>query len=126
MNREAASVEPYKLAISAPPGIAYELSVGRGGIAISPDGRNLVGFAAQDTLWVRSLGSREARRLPGTDRAYYPFFSPDGKSVGFFDRARIMKVDLGSGAVAEVTTIDGGGGRGGTWNGARRRFCSPP
>ena len=115
MNRGAAPAEPYNLSISAPPGITYEFSVGRGGIAISPDGRT-VAFAAQDTLWVRPLGGREARKLPGTDRAYYPFFSPDGKSVAYFDRSRLMKIDLESGAVTEVTSIDGGAGRGGTWN----------
>ncbi len=117
MDRGAAPAETYALSISAPPGVTFEFNVGRGGIAISPDGRT-VAFAAQDTLWVRPLGAREARKLPGTDRAYYPFFSPDGKSVAYFAPNRLMKVELVSGAITEVAGIDAGtmSARGGTWN----------
>ena len=98
MPRGAALPEPYILSISAPPGVTFEFAVGNGGMAISPDGRTIA-FAAQDALWVRPLASGEARKLPGTDRAFYPFFSPDGKFAAYFAGPDLMKVDLTSGAV---------------------------
>ena len=34
-------------------------------------------------LWVRALDSVESRVLPGTEGASYPFWSPDGRTLGF-------------------------------------------
>src|SRR5262249_54539036 len=58
----------------------------------SPDGRSVV-FAADNPqrLLLRSLESGSTRELPGTDGAYLPFWSPDGRSVGFF-QSRLNKV----------------------------------
>jgi len=65
-----------------PPGLSYTTSVG-GHLALSPDGTTLV-FVATDTtgrqaLWVRPLALLSATMLPGTERAQYPFWSPDSE-----------------------------------------------
>ena len=39
-----------------------------------------------------------AQRVPGTDGATAPFWSPDGKSVGYFAHDALMRVDVPSGA----------------------------
>ena len=55
--------------------------------AVSPDGRKLAFTAALDgklMLWVRALDSLDAKPLAGTDNATYPFWSPDSRSIGFF------------------------------------------
>ncbi len=86
--------------------------------ALSPDGRQIV-FVASDEgvprLWVRSLAATTAQPLKGTEGAIAPFWSPDGRSVGFFAGNALKRLDLG-GSVAQtlapVTT-----GLGGTWNG---------
>ena len=50
--------------------------------AISPDGKQIVFAATSDgppTLWVRALATLDARALPGTERATFPFWSPDSR-----------------------------------------------
>src|SRR5439155_22886544 len=69
--------------------------------AISPDGRRLVFSASNEgrsQLWVRSLDSVAARPLAGTDGAIYPFWSPDGASVGFFADGKLKRVEIVGGA----------------------------
>ncbi len=71
-------------------------------LAISPDGLKIA-FAAQSNglprLWVRALDAPEAQPIPGTERASSPFWSPDGRSLGFFADARLKRVDLADGSV---------------------------
>jgi Tol biopolymer transport system component len=86
--------------------------------ALSPDGRRLVFVAQAGTdapqLWVRPLGSNEARPLPGTDGAEYPFWSPDSASVGFFANASLMRIDLAGGPARALAPAPHG--RGGAWS----------
>ena len=56
--------------------------------ALAPDGRSLAFVAARParkpTLWLRHLDDVEARPIPGTEDAQDPFWSPDGRWIGFF------------------------------------------
>ena len=58
-------------------------------VQLSPDGRRLVFGARPDggsyRLWSRSLDSATAQPLTGSESASfsYPFWSPDGRSIGF-------------------------------------------
>jgi Tol biopolymer transport system component len=95
------------------------LALGRGSaVALSPDGRTLV-FAGtskgRTQLYVRSLNSFESQPLPGTDDATNPFFSMDGRWVGFFANAKLKKVSLDGGA--PVTVADVLNPRGEVWGG---------
>ena len=62
---------------------------GSGPAAVSPDESKLA-FTAIDQersavkLWTRSLKASDAAAIPGTDGAAEPFWSPDGRSLGFF------------------------------------------
>jgi Tol biopolymer transport system component/DNA-binding winged helix-turn-helix (wHTH) protein len=106
--------------ILAPSGTRYHLLTGDPGPPVlSPDGRRLA-FSARDgkgdvRLYVRSLDDEEAHVLPGTDRAQYPFWSPDGRWVGFFADGKLKKIE-GSGATAPLNVCDAREGKGGTWN----------
>src|SRR5215471_8738595 len=87
-------------------------------LAISPDGRKLAYSANVDgrfRLWVRSLDAVTARPLEATDGARYPFWSPDGKSLGFFVADRVKRVDVETGA--QQTLFDRAAyGLGGAWS----------
>ena len=87
-------------------------------LAISRDART-VAFVATDEgrsrLWLRRLDSGSARPLPGTDGAYYPFWSPDNRSIGFFADGKLKRIDLDTTSVQVLANASAG--RGGTWNG---------
>ena len=74
-------------------------------LALSPDGTQLV-YAAHrgDTpqLYVRALDQLESKPIPHTEGAVHPFFSPDGKWVGFF----ISPEGLG-GALKKLSVMGG-------------------
>jgi len=86
--------------------------------ALSPDGRHLVFSAVgednQSRLWLRSLNAVGARPLMDTEGAYYPFWSPDSRSIAFFGDRELRRMDV-TGATP-LTITDAPGGRGGTWN----------
>ena len=85
-------------------------------MAISPDGRSIAFVAAGDgppRVWVRQLEGTSARELPGTEGAYLPFWSPDGRSLGFFSAAKLKRIDLAGGAPMNLADVSPGVG--GSW-----------
>lgn len=88
-------------------------------IAIAPNGHTLalVAYlepARKGALWVHEVGTLDAKWFGDTAGARFPFWSADGKSVGFFADGKLKKLDISSG---EMQTIcDAPSGRGGTWN----------
>jgi len=92
-------------------------TIGSGPIDISADGRRLAFVAAgpegRTKLYVRELDSLEARALPATEGAAAPFFSPDGRSVGFFADRKLKRIDLAGGPPQVLA--DAADNRGGSW-----------
>ncbi|MGE0363627.1 MAG: protein kinase [Vicinamibacterales bacterium] len=82
--------------------------------AISPDGRRLV-FRADNELWMRALDALSIDRLPGTEGAVHPFWSPDSRSVGFFAAGKLKRLDLGGGPPVTLCDVGVAPG-GGTWS----------
>jgi Tol biopolymer transport system component len=101
----------------APP---ENLTLGEGpaNSAISPDGRTLVLAAVDSTgttrLWVRPMESLAARVLQGTEGAFYPFWSPDARSIGFFADGKLKRIPVDGGRPQVL--CDANEGRGGTWS----------
>jgi Tol biopolymer transport system component len=88
-----------------------------GGIAISPDSHTLAFIATQEgktSLWVQRLDSSTARSLAGTTNAYYPFWSPDTRFIGFFAGNQLKKIEVAGGPPEVICNANLG--RGGTWN----------
>jgi eukaryotic-like serine/threonine-protein kinase len=88
-------------------------------LALSPDGRTLamVAYSAQASnyaLWTYEIGGRRTSSLDGTQGASFPFWSPDGRFIGFFADGKLKKVEV-SGGQPQVL-CDAPNGRGGTWN----------
>jgi eukaryotic-like serine/threonine-protein kinase len=111
--------EPQKLVtagIAPPPGtslIPFDFL----GLSLSRDGTALAFVAiearGQQRVWIRELGSSEARAVAGTEGASYPCWSPDGRHIGFFAQGKLKRVDLRGGAPQILA--DAPSGRGADW-----------
>jgi Tol biopolymer transport system component len=105
-----AAPREFRLDVATPP--TSEPSV----ITLSPDGDSII-FKATDAgvsrLWLRSLDRADAKPIPGTDNAAWPFWSPDGRSIGFFAGAKLLRLDLNGGA--PIPLADAPAPAGGTW-----------
>jgi serine/threonine-protein kinase len=92
---------------------ALDLSVARvfTPFALSPDGARLVFQAfgpGGHQLFLRELSESDARPLPGTERATAPFFSPDGRWVGFWraEDRKIWKAPVSGGPPIAIGVTD--------------------
>jgi eukaryotic-like serine/threonine-protein kinase len=91
-------------------------------VAISPDGRNIVFVAGAQSvfhIWLRPMDSVEARQVPGTEGAAFPFWSPDSQFIGFFAGNKLKRVAVAGGPVMEVADVtfgQGAFGHGGSWS----------
>ena len=85
---------------------------------LSLDGKNLAFVAAKANeapqIYVRPLGSLDARQLSGTENAWSPFWSPDGRRIGFFAEGKLKVIDLQGGTPVSVAGAPNG--RGGSWS----------
>ncbi len=84
---------------------------------LSPDGAALAFTATsaegKTALWVRPMNMMEAHELAGTEGAIFPFWSPDGRSLGIFADSKLKTIDLSGGSA--VAICDAQFGRGGAW-----------
>ena len=127
--RETPPPPPQPLRASWAP--VEALTVGSGGdhpfgLALSADGRQLAYPAARNgriELWLHDLATNETRALPSTGGAASPFWSADGKRIGFFTTSTIQSIDLEDGAVTALA--DAPAGRGATWNAAGDLVFAP-
>ena len=111
-GRGTAPVEPMRLAIQL--GTGQELGTeGNSTIAFSPDGSNLV-FSGREggkqSLFRRRLGGAEATPIPGTEGGDSPFFSPDGRWIGFVAESQMRKVPAEGGRPFSLGEARGAGG----------------
>jgi Tol biopolymer transport system component len=88
-------------------------------MSIAPNGHSVavVGYsetARKNVIWLYELGAAEAKSLPNTEGADFPFWSPDGSALGFFADGKLKRTDLAGGPVRALA--DAPSGRGGTWN----------
>jgi serine/threonine-protein kinase len=101
-------------------GETQAMQPGRGPrIAVSPDGLRFVYVGPDEgggQLWVRDRDQLVARPLAGTRGAISPFFSPDGRRVGYFTIAPMRLKTVSLGGEPPVTVADSGiDWDGGTW-----------
>ena len=94
-----------------------------GAPALSPDGQQLA-FGAlkkgvifrsnESTVFLLRFSSGESTPVAGTQGGSFPFWSPDGKYIGFFADGKLKKIPAAGGPAQ--TICDAPDGRGGSWN----------
>jgi len=102
-RRPAPSAAPSttRLSIRLTPEMPYKVSSIPGcSIAISRDGARVAyvaAFGSRDQLVVRALDEILPRAVATLDTVRQPFFSPDGKWIGYFESDSLQKVSLEGG-----------------------------
>jgi Tol biopolymer transport system component/predicted Ser/Thr protein kinase len=91
-------------------------------IAISPDGTQFV-YRMGGRLCKRSMNSFTAEAIPGTDGGVNPFYSPDGRWIGFYSDGKLKKVSLSGGMPLDVSDVMGN--RGAAWTKDGRIVFAP-
>jgi serine/threonine-protein kinase len=77
------------------------VDINGGGLAYAPDGSAFV-FATRRGLMLRPADRLESLPVPGGRRGISPFFSPDGKFLGFLDDAKVVRVPLAGGTPVTI------------------------
>jgi eukaryotic-like serine/threonine-protein kinase len=109
------------------------------GFAISPDGSRIAfvgdqsesprevvpGSRSSRRIWIRTLSDPEARAVRGTEGASSIFWSPDGRSIGFFAEGQLKRQDLSGGSPAPVCNLPSGEVSVGSWGASEILFASP-
>jgi serine/threonine protein kinase len=77
----------------------------------SPDGKSFV-FPGDTrdggtALWVRRVDSVDAAPLPGTQGASSPFWSPDGRWIGFYAAGKLKKISPSGGSPVTLASLPG-------------------
>ncbi len=95
--------QPIRFEVAAPPEHRVV-----GTIALARDGSHLAftarGPDGSTMLWIRALGDPKAAMLRGTEGAELPFWSPDGRSVGFFASGALKRIAIAGGQPQTLTT----------------------
>jgi Tol biopolymer transport system component len=116
------SAPPIRTVILAPDKTTFAFGPSGAPPALSPDGTRIVFGASASgrpqSLWLRLTGELEAQPLAGTEGGAYPFWSPDGRSIGFFDATSLKKMDISGGAPVVLCNL--ADARGGSWSGDGR------
>ncbi|MGE5091142.1 MAG: protein kinase domain-containing protein [Bacillota bacterium] len=109
-----------RFAVAFPGTQALSLTMLGSHVAVSRDGSLLVytgGDSAGGRLWLKRRGELAATSMPGTEGAYGPFISPDGREIGFLtDRGgRSMRVVAAAGGPARIVPGATVGTSGASW-----------
>ena len=116
-GRPRSGAQALVASLLPPPGCDFDLVATSNVVQLSPDGGRLafVAVCGEDrSIWVRAMDTGENRELGGTAGAIYPFWSADGRSLGFFAAERLKRIEVEGGAIRDLAPAPDG--RGGSWS----------
>jgi hypothetical protein len=89
-------------------------------VVVSPDGTQIAlvtnGPEGRPRLWLRSLNDLEPKLVEEADGAVFPFWSPDGQSLGFTVAGELRVMNLAGRSVQTLARLSGAGPPFGTWS----------
>ena len=92
--------------LSAPDGGGFPRTTSSPYPALSFDGDRLAfvaPFGSGPVVWIQTLGETQALPLRGSEQAIYPFWSPDGQSIGFISEGRLRTIAVsGEGTARDI------------------------
>ena len=97
-RRKLPRPEVVRSTLLPPPNTQFHfVDANSGTPAVSPDGTRIA-YSARDPddqilLWVRPLDSLDSFSIRGSSGASFPFWSPDGRSLGFFAQGKLKVVE---------------------------------
>jgi Tol biopolymer transport system component len=106
-----------RLVVTPPDGTSLSPSQGDADVAVSPDGSRMAFVNIEQgslRLYVRTLDQLNAVRLEAVGSPRFPFFSPDGAWIGFFEANALKRISANGGPPVSITAVTGIG-RGATW-----------
>jgi eukaryotic-like serine/threonine-protein kinase len=121
-NHLTTARQPLRASLEQPAGFDFA-PIMAGAPVLSPDGKQLAFCAVkkgvnfrnnESAIFLLRLGTGEATPLAGTQGGTFPFWSPDGKYLGFFSDGKLKKIPSAGGPAQ--TLCDAPEGRGGSWN----------
>jgi Tol biopolymer transport system component len=115
--RGTATTDSIHAEIPPPEKFSLEATGDTGGMPVlSPQGDKMAfvaHFGEEKSIWIRALGADKPQRLEGTQGGMHPFWSPDGKDLGFFANGKLNRIATSGGPITVLA--DATNPRGGSW-----------
>lgn len=99
---------PLRFAIDVPASFGLTRPGVNPVLSVSPDGRRIA-FAGGKAIWVWSAQTGRIQRLADTIGARAPFFSHDGREIGFFTADELRRIPATGGVATTIVRAPGGG-----------------
>jgi len=110
---------PIRFTVAPPPNGVFSYSLEGAFLAVSPDGSQLAYIASERgsdrRIFLRPFSSLEAGPIAGTEGAGSLFWSPDGRTIGFFAETALKRVEVSGGSPVSICNVAPGIGFSGTW-----------
>jgi serine/threonine-protein kinase len=116
--KSVAPAPPVRLDVRLGTGESLDVDYNNDGplVVLAPDGQSLVYGATHNNerrLYRRQLDQLTSTPIPGTGGAAQQFFSPDGRSLGYFTGSSLKRQSMAGGPATVITTVPTL--RGATW-----------
>jgi Tol biopolymer transport system component len=117
LRRANSEAPPVSFEIAPTPNVSFGEFNADPYPAVSPDGR-MIAFIAntltnKNQLFVRQVTAAAPVALERIVNAQWPFWSHDGRHIGYFAEGKLRRVPVAGGPAVDIATLAGFGG---TWN----------